>query len=801
MHLLAVDPVPWARSQMAFTLAFHIVLVPLGVSWAAMTLIANYKAIRHDDEAALLLAQRWSKYMAVTFAVGAVTGTVLSFEFGLLWPRFMGQWGEAFGVPFAFEGLFFFTEALFVSIYIFGWRRLRPWPHFWAGVPVVIAGIGGSISVVAANAWMNSPSGFTLDSAGNIVDVDPWRVIFNDAMPLMAAHMVIAAYVVGGFLVASVYAVGMLRGRRDRYHRLGFLIPFTVASIAIPVQMGVGDSLARWVYNNQPIKFAAIELVPETTSDVPETLLGHLNDDGTVSGGIEIPGLASWLSDPTDGTATVVQGLDTVPADERPTTAEVNVVHLAWDVMVGLGTLLFLLALWYGASWLFRRDMPRSRLFLWVASAAGVLAVITMEAGWVVSEVGRQPWIVYELMKVEDAATGNTGVWITTIVVDAAVRGAGGDDHPGPAGHEPAQPRGRRRRGPRGPLRPRHRHPRAEGARLMSTAAAVVLFVGVTAYAVFGGADFGAGFWDLTAGGTRRGARPREVIDHSIAPVWEANHVWLIFTFVVLWTCFPEAYASITLTLFVPLTIAALGIVLRGASFAFRKAVFRTRDRRNFGAAFAISSVIVPYCMGAVAGGIASGRVPAGGKAGDPVDSWINPTSILGGVLAICVVAYLAAVYLVWDAQRLGDEPMVEYFRRRAIAAGVVAGVVAAVGIFVLAADADYLFDGLTSRALPLVILSGVCGVATLWLLRRHQHHGARLTAIAAVAAVVVAWGVAQWDYMLPESLTVEAAAAPSGTIGAVLVATALAVVLIFPAFGLLYTLDQRGLLPEEGAE
>jgi cytochrome d ubiquinol oxidase subunit I len=425
MHILAVDPVPWARAQMAGTLAFHIVLVPLGVSWAAMTLIANYKAIRHDDDAALLLAQRWSKYMAVTFAVGAVTGTVLSFEFGLLWPRFMGQWGEAFGVPFAFEGLFFFTEAVFVSIYIFGWKRLRPWPHFWCGVPIVIAGIGGSASVVAANAWMNSPSGFTRNSAGDIVDVDPWRVIFNDAMPLMAAHMIIAAYVVGGFLVASVYAVGMLRGRRDRYHRLGFLIPFTVASIAIPIQMGVGDSLARWVYNNQPVKFAAIELVPETSSDVPETLLGHLNDDGTVSGGIEIPGLASWLSDPGDGSATVVQGLDTVPADERPTNREANVVHLAWDVMVGLGTLLFLLALWYGASWLFRRDMPRSRPFLWVASAAGVLSVIAMEAGWVVSEVGRQPWIVYELTKVQDAATANTGVWITTIVIGLLYAGLG----------------------------------------------------------------------------------------------------------------------------------------------------------------------------------------------------------------------------------------------------------------------------------------------------------------------------------------------------------------------------------------
>ena len=203
--------------------------------------------------------------------------------------------------------------------------------------------------MVAANAWMNSPGGLHARRAGEVVDVDPWGVIFNDAMPLMAAHMVVAAYVVGGFLVASVYAFGMLRGRRDRYHRLGFLIAFSVAAVAIPIQMGVGDSLARWVYNNQPVKFAAIELVPETSSDVPETLLGQLNSDGTVTGGIEIPGLASWLSDPSDGTSTVIQGLDTVPADERPTISQVNTVHLAWDVMVGLGTLLFLLSAWYWA--------------------------------------------------------------------------------------------------------------------------------------------------------------------------------------------------------------------------------------------------------------------------------------------------------------------------------------------------------------------------------------------------------------------------------------------------------------------
>jgi len=415
--VLAFDPVPWARAQMAFTLASHIILVPLGVSWACMTLVANWRAIKRDDRDALLLAQRWSKYMAVTFAVGAVTGTVLTFEFGLLWPRFMGTWGAAFGIPFSIEGLFFFIEAIFIALYIFGWKRLRPWPHFWTGVPIVVAGIGGTLSVIAANAWMNEPAGFTLNEAGEIVDVDPLEVIFNDAWPYEASHMLVAAYLVGGFLVASVYAVGMLKGRRDRYHRLGFLIPFTVAAIATPIQMLVGDTLARWVYNNEPTKFAAIELVPETDSDVPETLLGRLDSDGNVSGGIAIPGLASWLSDPGTGTSTVVQGLDSFPADERPTTREVNTVHLAWDVMVGFGTLLFLLSAWYWVAWIFRRDMPRSRLFLWFASGAGVAAVLAMEAGWVVTEVGRQPWIVRGHMKVEDAATSNDGVWITFIAV------------------------------------------------------------------------------------------------------------------------------------------------------------------------------------------------------------------------------------------------------------------------------------------------------------------------------------------------------------------------------------------------
>jgi cytochrome bd ubiquinol oxidase subunit II len=333
----------------------------------------------------------------------------------------------------------------------------------------------------------------------------------------------------------------------------------------------------------------------------------------------------------------------------------------------------------------------------------------------------------------------------------------------------------------------------------VSTVVAVVLLVAIIAYAVFAGADFGAGFWDLVAGRAEHGQRPREVIEVSIGPVWEANHVWLIFIFVILWTAFSEAYASIWLTLFVPLTIAALGIVLRGASFAFRKAVVGTRVRRVLTGAFALSSVLVPFCFGAVAGGIASGRVPAGGQAGDPVHSWINPTSIHGGVLAVAAAAYLAAVYLVWDARRLEDPGMAEYFRRRALVAAGAVGLIGITGIFVLRADAPYLFGELTGRALPVVVLGVACGIGALILLLRGAARGGRLVAIAAVATAVASWGIAQWPYVLPESLTFTAAASPSGTLTAVLVVVVLAALIVLPGFVLLYVLDQKGLLPEEG--
>src|SRR3954467_7266589 len=347
-----------ARSQMAFTLGFHIILASLGVAFPALMLIANYRGLRHDDRAAILLAQRWSKVVAVTFAVGAVTGTVLSFEFGLLWPVFTGRFGKVFGVLFAIEGIFFFLEAIFVAIYIFGWKRLAPWTHFWTGVPIVITGIGGAFSVVAVNSWMNQPSGFS-PTSGDVTSVDPWKVIFNDAVPYEVPHMILAAYLVTGFLMASVYAVGLLRGRNDRYHRLGLLIPLTVACLATPIQCAVGDSPARAIAKDQPIKFAAMECVQKTSTDVTEYIYGRCTSSG-VKGGIGIPGFDSFLVDWS--TSTQVTGLDTVPADGRPPAN--TMLHWAFDTMVGICSAMIALGVWLAFVWWRKRDLPQTRWFL-----------------------------------------------------------------------------------------------------------------------------------------------------------------------------------------------------------------------------------------------------------------------------------------------------------------------------------------------------------------------------------------------------------------------------------------------------
>jgi cytochrome bd ubiquinol oxidase subunit II len=329
-------------------------------------------------------------------------------------------------------------------------------------------------------------------------------------------------------------------------------------------------------------------------------------------------------------------------------------------------------------------------------------------------------------------------------------------------------------------------------------AVAAVLWVGVTLYAVFGGADFGSGFWALVAGGGERGERARALIDWAIGPVWEANHVWLIFMLVTLWTGFPEAFASVTSTLFIPLSLAALGIVLRGAGFAFHRVAARRSGRRLAEAAFAVSSVLTPFFMGTVVGAVASGRVPIGNAAGDPVTSWVNPVSLLLGALFVALGAYLAAVFLVSDALRYGDPELVGYFASRALAAAFVAGGLALAGVFVLRDDARYLYDGLTSEGLLLVLVSLVCGLGALALLWRGAPRGVRPLAVGAAVAVIWGWGAAQYPYLLPQTLTIEEGAGASETLTAVLVLFGVAVVVVLPALAFLFTLDQRSLLEEE---
>jgi cytochrome d ubiquinol oxidase subunit I len=402
-----------ARSQMAFTLGFHIILACLGVGMPTMVLIANAIGLRRGNPAALLLAKRWSTVMAVTFAVGAVTGTVLSFEMGLLWPGLMGRFGGAFGLPFAIEGLFFFLEAIFIAIYIYGWNRLSPRAHLLSGIPVALSGIGGTFSVIAANAWMNQPAGFTLGPDGRVVSVVPLEVLFNRATVYEVPHMMLAAFMVTGFLMASVYAVGMLRGHADRYVRLGFAIPFLLAAVSAPLQVVVGDIAARGVLEDQPAKFAAMELILKTGPHQAETIGGILLD-GKIVGGLQIPELASLLAGFSPDT--VITGIEDIPSDQRP---PATIVHLAWDVMIGVGTAIVLLGPWALFLRWRRRDIARAGWFLRATALSGVGAVVALEAGWIVTEVGRQPWIVYGYQRTAEAVTRTPGVQVSFITVVA----------------------------------------------------------------------------------------------------------------------------------------------------------------------------------------------------------------------------------------------------------------------------------------------------------------------------------------------------------------------------------------------
>jgi cytochrome d ubiquinol oxidase subunit II len=334
----------------------------------------------------------------------------------------------------------------------------------------------------------------------------------------------------------------------------------------------------------------------------------------------------------------------------------------------------------------------------------------------------------------------------------------------------------------------------------MSTPDAVagVLWIGATLYAVFGGADFGAGLWALISGSGERGQRARALVDWAIGPVWEANHVWLIFVLVVLWTAFPVAFESVMSTLFIPLSLAALGIVLRGSGFAFHKLAPAGRYRRLLERLFGLFSLLTPFFMGTVVGAIASGRVPVGNAAGDAVTSWLNGVSLLTGALFVATGAYLSAVFLVSDARRAGEEDMEQYFATRALVAALAAGAIAVAGLFVYRADARYIYDGLTGDALPLVIVSALCGLGVLLLLWRGRRRGTRPLAVGAVVAVIWGWGVAQHPYLLPKSLTISQGAADNESLTAMLIVFGAAVVIVLPALAFLYTLAQRNVLEPE---
>jgi cytochrome d ubiquinol oxidase subunit I len=393
-----------ARQMQALSFAVHIPLVCFGIALPALVLYCEAKYLRSGDVLYRTIARRWSRVMVALFAAGVVTGTILSFEMGLLWPAFTARFGSVFGLGFAIEGFSFFIEAIFIGIYVYGWDRLPPKWHFASGIPIVLTGFTGSWMVIAVNGWMNHPQGFRI-VGGQVVDVHPVDALFlNTYFWHELIHMYVAGYMVTGFVLAAPYAWARLRGRWSRYERTAFAIPFAIAALASPVQVLVGDWNGRVVADHQPIKLAAFEGLAETTKGAPEHIFGWYRN-GTIVGGIEIPKLLSLLAyhDPN----ATVQGLDSVPAADRP---PVNVVRFAFQTMVGIGTLLATLGLVFIlVRWRHRR-LPGSNWFYRVAALAGPLSVVALISGWVVTEVGRQPWVVYRVMRTTQAVTGAGGI-------------------------------------------------------------------------------------------------------------------------------------------------------------------------------------------------------------------------------------------------------------------------------------------------------------------------------------------------------------------------------------------------------
>jgi cytochrome d ubiquinol oxidase subunit I len=410
-----------ARQMQALSFAVHIPLVAFGIAFPAMVLFVEWLHHRSGDEVYRTLARRWTRVMVALFALGVITGTILSFEMGLLWPNFTATFGSVFGLGFAIEGFSFFMEAIFIGIYVYGWSRLSPRMHMLSAVPIVLTGFTGSLMVIAVNAWMNHPGGFQVH-AGRVADVDPVKALFgNPFLWSELVHMYLAGYIVAGFLVAAAYAFGRLRGRWGRYEQVGLAVPLTIAALASPVQVLVGDWTARDVATYQPTKLAALEGLARTERGAAEHLAGWYVR-GEVKYGIAIPKLLSLLAyhDPNAR----VQGLYAVPARDRP---PVNIVRVAFQLMVGIGTLLALVGIFYLFVRWRRRAMPLSPWFYRVVVIAGPLSLVALIAGWVTTEVGRQPWVVYGTMRTAQAVTGAGGIpvgYATLAAVYAGVAAA-----------------------------------------------------------------------------------------------------------------------------------------------------------------------------------------------------------------------------------------------------------------------------------------------------------------------------------------------------------------------------------------
>jgi cytochrome bd ubiquinol oxidase subunit I len=398
----------------ALSLAVHIPIVCFGIAFPAMFLFVEGLWLRTGEPTYKALAKRWSKVALTIFAVGVVTGTILSFEFGLLWPNFMATFGEVFGPGFALEGISFFIEAIFMAIYVYGWDRLGRRAHFLTGIPIVISGFTGSFWVLGVNAWMNDPTGFSVVD-GRVTDPRPWEALLAPNLGHELTHMYLAGYIVAGFIVAGVYAAGWLRGRRDLYHRTGLVVALSFAALASAAQGPVGDWAGRRVADSQPVKLAAFEGLVRTQAGAPFTI-GGIYDGGRreVRYGIEVPRLLSLLArhDPNAR----VTGLDSVRPEDRP---PVNIVRIAFQTMVAIGTGLALLGTLFFLTWFRKRRLPRSRWFYRAVMAAGPLSFVALIAGWITTEVGRQPWIVYKVMRTTQAVTSADGLEVGYAVLVA----------------------------------------------------------------------------------------------------------------------------------------------------------------------------------------------------------------------------------------------------------------------------------------------------------------------------------------------------------------------------------------------